>query len=168
MKMSRRAKRMQRNHKRNANKSGLNLTALMDIFTILVFFLMVNQSEVEVQSSDAIQLPASLADNKPNENITVLVSKDDILVQGRAVISTAAASKISGEEIAELKKELDYLAARSPLSAEQKEQGRPVTIMGDKDIPYALLKKVMNTCAKAKFNNISLAVNQKPPAKGGA
>ncbi len=168
MKMSRRAKRMQRNHKRNANKSSLNLTALMDIFTILVFFLMVNQSEVEVQSSDAIQLPASLADNKPNENVTVLVSKDDILVQGRAVISTAVASKISGEEIAELKKELDYLASRSPLPDELKAQGRPVTIMGDKDIPYALLKKVMNTCAKAEFNNISLAINQKPPAAGGA
>ena len=76
--------------------------------------------------------------------------------------------KDASSKIAELKKELDYLAARSPLSAEQKEQGRPVTIMGDKDIPYALLKKVMNTCAKAKFNNISLAVNQKPPAKGGA
>lgn len=168
MKMSRRAKRMQRNHKRNAAKNGLNLTALMDIFTILVFFLMVNQSEVEVQNNDSIELPVSLADNKPAENITILISKTDILVQGRAVVSTELASKAELEEIAELKKELEYLASRSPLSAEQKEQGRPITIMGDRDIPYTLLKRVMNTCAKAEFNNISLAVNQKQPGKGGA
>src|SRR5690606_41620821 len=81
MKMSRRALRMQRNHKRNANKSGLNLTALMDIFTILVFFLMVNQAEVEVQNNDAIQLPASLADNKPAEQVTIMISQQEI---GRA------------------------------------------------------------------------------------
>ena len=72
MKMSRRAKRMQRNHKRNANKNGLNLTALMDIFTILVFFLMVNQSEVEVQNTDSVELPVSVSDNKPEEQLTVL------------------------------------------------------------------------------------------------
>jgi len=168
MKMSRRAKRMQRNHKRNANKNGLNLTALMDIFTILVFFLMVNQSEVEVQNNDAIELPVSLADNKPAENVTVLISKTEILVQGRPVVSTAAAASTEQEEIEALKKELEYLASRSPMSAEQREQGRPVTIMGDKDIPYTLLKRVMNTCAKAEFNNISLAVNQKQPGKGGA
>lgn len=166
MKMSRRAKRMQRNHRRNANKGGLNLTALMDIFTILVFFLMVNQSEVEVQNNDAIKLPVSVAENKPAENVTVMISSSEILVQGRAVVSTAEAAKSEQDEIAELKKELEYLAARTPLAPEQKGQGRPVTIMGDKDIAYTLLKKVMNTCAKAEFNNISLAVNQKQPGGG--
>jgi len=78
MKMSRRAKRMQRNHKRNANKSSLNLTALMDIFTILVFFLMVNQSEVEVQNTDTVELPVSLAENKPDDQLTVLVTRCDL------------------------------------------------------------------------------------------
>ena len=168
MKMSRRAQRMQRNHKRNANKSGLNLTALMDIFTILVFFLMVNQSEVEVQNNDSIKLPVSVAENKPEENITVMISNTDILVQGRAIISTAAAAASKEDEIAELKQELEYLASRSPLTEDMRAQGRPVTIMGDKDIAYTLLKKVMNTCAKAEFNNISLAVNQKQPGQGGA
>ncbi|WP_430462577.1 ExbD/TolR family protein [Thalassolituus sp. LLYu03] len=168
MKMSRRAKRMQRNHKRNANKSGLNLTALMDIFTILVFFLMVNQSEVEVQNNDSIKLPVSVADSKPAENVTVMISTADILVQGRVIISTAEAAKSEQDVIAALSKELEYLASRTPLSAEQKAQGRPVTIMGDKEISYTLLKKVMNTCAKAEFNNISLAVNQSQPGQGGA
>jgi biopolymer transport protein ExbD len=39
---------------------------------------------------------------------------------------------------------------------------REATIMGDKEIPYRLLKKVMATCAEAGFGRISLAVLQKP------
>jgi len=167
MKMSRRAKRMERNHKRNKNGGTLNLTALMDIFTILVFFLMVNQSEDEVQNSDDIKLPVSISENKPNEQVTIMVSHSDILVQGRAIVSTADAKLEKGEQLPQLKKELDYLASRSPLPADQQEVGRPITIMGDKGIPYALLKKVMNTSAKSGFNNISLAVEQKQP-QGGA
>ena len=166
MKMSRRAKRMQRNHKRNANKSSLHLTALMDIFTILVFFLMVNQSEVEVQNTDTVELPVSLAENKPDDQLTVLVTREDVLVQGRVVASVASLSKDPADLIAALKEELDYRAARKPLPPELEEQGRPITIVGDKGTAYAVLKKVMNTCSKAGFNNISLAVNQLQP--GGA
>ncbi len=165
--MSRRARRMQRNHKRNKAAGGLNLTALMDIFTILVFFLMVNQSEVQVQNSPAVELPVSVAENQPPENITVMITRDDILVQGRSVVSTILARQ-AVDEIAALKEELEYLASRSPLAAELREQGRPVTIMGDRHVPYSLLKKVMNTCARAEFNNISLAVNQQQPDQGGA
>lgn len=164
MKMSRRAKRMQRNHKRNANKSVLNLTALMDIFTILVFFLMMNQNDVEVQSNDAIQLPKSIAANELKDTVRIIVTKGDLLVQGRSVAKISEIAKLEGEIIPELKKELDYLATRSPLPLELKDQGRPITIMGDKDTPYSVLKRIMDTCAKAEFNNISLAVNQKGEA----
>lgn len=166
MKMSKRAKRMKRNHKRNAQKSALNLTALMDIFTILVFFLMLNQNDSEVQNNDAIQLPKSIAASELKDTVRVLVTKDDVLVQGRPIIKMAAISSMKPEEeiIPALKKELDYLATRSPLPAELKEQGRPITIMGDKDTPYAVLKRIMDTCAKAEFNNISLAVSQKGEA----
>lgn len=164
MKMSRRAKRMQRNHKRNANKSVLNLTALMDIFTILVFFLMMNQNDVEVQSNDAIQLPKSIAANELKDTVRIIVTKGDLLVQGRSVAKISEIAKLEGEIIPALQKELDYLATRSPLPLELKDQGRPITIMGDKDTPYSVLKRIMDTCAKAEFNNISLAVNQKGEA----
>lgn len=164
MKMSSRAKRMKRNHKRNAQKSALNLTALMDIFTILVFFLMLNQNESEVQNNDAIQLPKSIASSQIKDTVRILVTKDDVLVQGRPVMKVSDIRKGEGEVIPLLKKELDYLAQRSPLSDELKEFGRDITIMGDKNTPYSVLKKIMDTCAKAEFNNISLAVNQKGEA----
>jgi len=165
MKMSRRAKRMARNHKRNANESKLNLTALMDIFTILVFFLMLNQSDVEVQNDD-VKLPDSVAKNAPQETIKILITNTDVLVQGRSIAKTAEVKKQETDEIPALIQELEYIASRAPMTPEIAENGRPVTIMGDKNISYTLLKRVMNTCAKAKFNNISLAVNQK--AEGGA
>ena len=107
MKMSRRAKRMQRNHKRNAQKSALNLTALMDIFTILVFFLMLNQNDSEVLNNDAIQLPKSIAASELKDTVRILVTKDDVLVQGRPVVKMAAVSKMEDEIIPALKKELD-------------------------------------------------------------
>ena len=44
---SARAKRMEKHHKRNKGTAALNLVSLMDIFTILVFFLLVNSSDVE-------------------------------------------------------------------------------------------------------------------------
>lgn len=167
MKMSRRAMRMERAHKRSNQAGGLNLTALMDIFTILVFFLMVNQSEVKVQNEDDIKLPASLADAQPEEQVTLLVTKTDILVQGRSVVDTATALAEEGEVISALTKELEYLASRTPVATNAIDESRPITIMGDKDIAYSLLKKVMNTCAKATFNQISLAVDQVQP-EGGA
>ena len=164
MKMSRRAKRMQRNHKRNAKKTALNLTALMDIFTILVFFLMLNQNDSEVLNNDEVQLPKSIAANELKETVRVLVTKTEILVQGRPIMKTETVLASKTEVIPELKKELDYLASRSPLPAALRADGRPITIMGDKDTPYSVLKRIMDTCAKAEYNNISLAVNQKAEA----
>ena len=136
----------------------------MDIFTILVFFLMLNQNDSEVLNNDAIQLPKSIAANQLKDTVRILVTKDDVLVQGRSVVKVAAIASMEDEVIPSLKKELDYLAARSPLPEALKEEGRLITIMGDKDTPYSVLKRIMDTCAKAEFNNISLAVNQKAEA----
>ena len=98
------------------------------------------------------------------DTVRIIVTKGDLLVQGRSVAKISEIAKLEGEIIPALKKELDYLATRSPLPLELKDQGRPITIMGDKDTPYSVLKRIMDTCAKAEFNNISLAVNQKGEA----
>lgn len=164
MKQSIHAKRMARHHKRLSQQSKLNLVSLMDIFTILVFFLLVNSSDVEVlQNNKEITLPTSVADKAPENNLVVMVSQDDILVGGRKVANVAAILASDQREIDELRKELEYLAQRKPYtSPEEQEKGRDVTIMGDETIPYKLLKKIMATCAKSEYRNISLAVSQLP------
>jgi biopolymer transport protein ExbD len=167
MKMSRRAKRMSRHFARNKKQPSLNLVSLMDIFTILVFFLMVNQSDVKVlQNNESIKMPESHAEKLPEEALVVFVNKDQILVQGRAVATVA---EISGPDalIPSLQEELTYQASKQRvLSEEELEDGRAVTIVGDKQIPYALLKKIMATCAEANYTNISLAVNRKVASEG--
>lgn len=162
MKQSLRAKRMAKHHKRLKNQSKLNLVSLMDIFTILVFFLLVNSSDVEVLQTDkTITLPTSTAETMPDTTVVVRVNANDLLVGGRPVAKVSDVMAESGNSIPALAKELNFLSAKArPLSPEEQQLGRAVTIMGDKAIPYTLLKKVMATCAENEYRNISLAVSK--------
>lgn len=163
MKSSRRAKRMARHHGRNKKDASLNLVSLMDIFTIMVFFLMMNQSDVEVMSNDDITLPKSSAETTPRTTVNLMVSGEDIVVQGRPIASVkdVLVMKPEQELIPALQKELDYLASKTQATAQELELGRPITIIGDQGIPYKVLKRIMATCQKAKFTQISLAVQKK-------
>jgi len=162
MKQSLRAKRMARHHRRMGRSSKLNLVSLMDIFTILVFFLLVNSSEVEVLSRDKnIELPVSVSDQQPDESLLVVVGVDQITVNGRPVSQVQAALEAEEEVISGLAQELDYWAGRArPMTETEEQVGRPITIMGDKEIPYRSLKKIMATCANSDYRNIALAVDQ--------
>ena len=160
---STRAQRMERRHERGKKGVALNLVALMDIFTILVFFLLVNSSDVEtLPNAKDIQLPQSIAEEKANETVVILISEEDILVQGSPVAKVADVMKLKGNDIPQLRQALLSQNDRVLRRAAQDDiADREITIMGDKDIPYRLLKKVMATCTKADYGRISLAVLQK-------
>jgi len=162
MKRSVHAKRMAKHHRRGSGVPKLNLVSLMDIFTIMVFFLLVNSSNVEVlESNKSIKLPDSTVQKKPDETLVVMISKTDIIVNGQAIIPVNVVIQNSSEEVVALRKELEYQASKAPYrTPEEQEEGRYVTIMGDATLPYKLLKKIMTTCAKSEYRNISLAVNQ--------
>jgi biopolymer transport protein ExbD len=166
MKMSRRAKRMDRHHKRNKGRAVLNLVSLMDIFTILVFFLLVNSGEVQVlPSAKALSLPESKAEQKPKETLVVMVNSEAILVQGRQVLDLSRPLP-QGILLPSLQAELQQHAARAKGSTLEPFNGN-ITIMGDKDISYELLKRVMATCAQSEYPRVSLAVLQRAEAKNG-
>ncbi len=164
---SNRAKRMGSHHRRHSPKATLNLVSLMDIFTILVFFLLVNSSEVEVlPNAKAIQLPESIAEEKAKETVVILIGENDIIVQGTPVARVADVMRRQGNDIPELRQALQSQNDRV-LRREAQEDivGREITIMGDKDIPYRLFKKVMATCMESDYGQISLAVLQKSSDK---
>jgi len=147
---------------RNQSLVDMNLVSLIDIFTILIFFLLSNTAEVQaLPSSKAVKLPESVADTSPKETVTVVVNNDEILVQGRKVASVAEAMATDEDMIGPLKAELDIQASHEMIRRENAPQNKPVTIMGDKNIPYRLLRKVMYTCARANFSEISFAVQRK-------
>ena len=152
-------------HTRNQSLVDLNLVSLIDIFTILIFFLLANASEVDVlPSAKAVKLPESTAEKSPKETVVIIVSNQDILVQGRKVSSVSEVMNADGDFIEPLKAELDFHAGRQLIRKEKETQHKAITIMGDKEIPYRLLRKIMVTCARANYSDISFAVIQKGKA----
>lgn len=164
MNMSRRAKRMQSRHERKTKtQASLNMISLMDIFTILVFFLLVNATSSDVlPSPQNIVLPDSTAEKLPIKNLVIAVNKDTIRLQGRVITSVKEAMNNNSKTILPLFNALK----KTSMTAKDIVDTKGVTIMGDKDIPYKLLKKIMLTCAGAKFTNLSFAVNQKTSQEG--
>lgn len=161
MKTSLRAKRMAKHHKRMGTMTKLNLVSLMDIFTILVFFLLINSSDVEVLSSEkSIKLPESIAEQKPDTTLLVKVNNEELLVGTRVIANVSDILAKPELVITELQEELEYQASRRPATEAEQEKGRAVTIMGDQTVPYGLLKRIMTTCAATDYRDISLAVSQ--------
>lgn len=159
MKQSMRAKRLQRQHKRNHGKSKLSLVSLMDIFTILVFFLMLNASDVQVlQVNDAVELPESVADTPAQETLLLMVTKDQVLLQGKLIDSTQNLAAQQGQVIDKLISELEYHSQRKGEISEQEKLSQAITIMGDSSIEYTVLKRIMQSCAQAGYTNLALAV----------
>lgn len=167
MATSARVKRMEKHHKRHKGAGALNLVSLMDIFTILVFFLLVNSSDVQtLPNTKDLQLPESIAEEKAKETVVILIGETDIIVQGTPVAKVADVMATKGNDIPALRAALQAQNERVLRREAQDDiAGREVTIMGDKDIPYRLLKKVMATCTESDFGKISLAVLQKSSEK---
>ena len=163
MKMSRRAKRMDRQHVRHRRGMALNLVSLMDIFTILVFFLLVNASDGEIlPTHKSVELPESVSEQQPRVTVTIMVNEDNVLLHGQVISSVANIMKEQGNYSKVLQAAL--IAQTDDRLGTGGNTGERIeaTIMGDREIPFRLLKKVMASCTKAGFNRISLAVLQKP------
>ncbi|MDF2177851.1 biopolymer transporter ExbD [Aliiglaciecola sp. CAU 1673] len=167
MKQSVRAKRMERHHKRLSNQAKLSLVSLMDIFTILVFFLMLNASDVQVlQTHKSVQLPTSGANTPAKETLLLMVNNQQLVLQGQKLVDVDAVLASGEDLIAPLMAELTRHAQKTPVAEGEEQIGRQITIMGDQAVPYALLKKIMQTCAEAGYTEIALAVEHKE-APGG-
>jgi len=160
VKNSRRIKRMSRNRKFTTT---MNLTSLMDVFTILVFFLLVNSANTEVlETPKQITLPASVVEQKPRETVVIFISREHVTVQGEAVISIADILSLEGQDVPAIGDRL----AEVPQSVIGRTTGavaesQEVTILADRGVPFRVVKKVMSTCTGQGYGRISLAVLQK-------
>jgi biopolymer transport protein ExbD len=149
---------------RNRNKAtGLLLTSLMDIFTILVFFLLFHSSGSDVQEPPRdIHLPESVIESKPRETVQITVSPELVIVQGKAVIATPELLDAELETVAEITERLTQLERNIiGISTKTVVENKEVTILADKTIPFRVLKKIMSTCTGSGYGRISLAVIQR-------
>ena len=160
MRSSRRIKRMSRNR---VKITKMNLTSLMDVFTILVFFLLVNSGSVEVvEAPKDVKLPESVVESKPRETVVISISAEEILVQGKLV---AYVEDILNDKenvvapinarLAELKESVIGINTKTVAGSQE------VTILADRSVPFSVVKTVMSTCTAEGYENVSLAVIQK-------
>ena len=160
MKMSRRARRMARHHRKQKQVTALNLVSLMDIFTILVFFLLVSSSPApNLPSSRSIHLPEASTSELPTITPVIMITPDAILVQGHKVMARPVAfSRDDQAGLPNLYEALNRLHGQ----VRQGEAGDRITIMGDAKVPYELLKRIFTGCSQARFTKISLVVSSNP------
>lgn len=160
MRESRRMRRMSRNKKKG---TFLNLTSLMDVFTILVFFLLSNSSASEVVTAPKeIKLPDSIVEAKPRETVVIMVTPEAVLIQGDAIIGTSELLNPGNDQIPAIMKRLDDLQRNIiGINTRTAVDSKEVTILADRTIPFSVLKKIMSSCTLSGYGKISLAVIQK-------
>jgi len=151
---------MSRNKKKVQN---LPLTSLMDVFTILVFFLLFHSGSSEIiEAPKQIKLPESTVEAKPRETVVIMVSPEDVLVQGKAVVGTTNLLDTNTGDIPEISDQLTHLERNIiGISTKAAVDSKEVTILADRSIPFRALKRIMSTCTSSGYGKISLAVNQK-------
>src|SRR5262245_40555765 len=148
-------------HERRRSEVELNLIPLIDIMSVMVSFLLVYSADVEaIQTSKGVEIPQSIAEQKPHDAVVVMITKDNLFVQGESVATI--------EEIRAAKTPfINPLSAvlRRPLlwsnNAEQELADREITVIADKSLTYDVVRKVMSTCTSEGYGHITLAVIEK-------
>jgi len=162
MSMSNRAKRMLEHQVRNRADAELNLIPMIDILSVMVSFLLVYAAEVEVvQNSKGIEMPQSISEQRPRQTVVVMLTKDDLFVQGERVASINEVRASTDPIIAPLRTALKRPTVVGAAMTEKQIADREITVMADKSIPYEVLKKVMSTCTDADYGRLSFALMQK-------
>ncbi len=161
MRNTRRLKRMSRNR---VKLTKMNLTSLMDVFTILVFFLLVNSGSVELlEAPKDVKLPESVVETKPRETVVISIGQEDVLVQGQVVARVNDILQGQPDTMAPLTARLaelkESIVGPSTLAVAETQE---ITILADKSVPFIVVRKIMSTCTDEGYENVSLAVIQKP------
>ena len=153
-------------HRKPGHRGGLHgmsaLIPMIDMLTILVVYLLVDAADYEILSNARnIAIPQSVSEQKPRPATVVTVTRDTLYVNGEAVAALADVGRSDAPVVEALRAALDRQAA--PLLAGASEP-RAVTVMAEKSLPYAVLRKVVASCAAANYSKVSLAVVEREQA----
>ena len=162
-----RASRIVRNHQLKKKHVAINLVAMIDMLTVLVFFLLVYSTEqiTVVPDREEVQLPESISETHIDNTVVVIVGETELVVHGRPIAQIAeiiaADDVVIPTLLAELEADATDMVLLASLPEEERIAARKVTIMADKELPFLLLRKVMATSTAAGYGQLSLAVLQK-------
>ena len=163
MNTSRRMRRRDRFRRMDNKVAALSLVALIDMFTNLVFFLLVSQGVSVIQEPrKEIQLPDSYVEEMPRSTVVIMVSDKWVLVEGVQLATVDELIAIKEDSFPAIRDRLAQIKRKViGLTEQTNAQSDEVTILADKELPFKIMKKLMSTCASAGYSKISLAVNQK-------
>lgn len=160
----------QHRQRRHTTEGHLALVPFIDMMTILVVFLLVHTSDTEIlPNTKNITIPLSISETKPRPTVVVMVTKDTMFVNGRAIAKIDDVMSSEQPVIEPLKAALREQADRILVEAAREDiVEREVTIMGDKTVPFRVLKRIMATCTDADYGKVSLAVIEREGGGPGA
>lgn len=163
--------RIKRHRKRKrstaeAGASHMTLVPFIDMLMILTVFLLVHNSDVDIlPNTKSIAIPQSISDRKPRPSVVVMITREDLLVDGKLIAKVADVATAQEAVIQPLKQALQSQADTVLVNAARQDiKDREVTIMGDRNTPYSVLRKIMATCTEADYGKVSLAVVERDGA----
>jgi biopolymer transport protein TolR len=143
----------------------LALIPMIDMLTILVVYLLVHAADVEIlPNSKNISIPYSNSELKPREATVVMVTRDMLYVNGEPVVTVAELG--AGGQVSEPLRLALGRQAKGLLPGS--EAHREVTVMAEKSLPYAVLRKIVASSSAAEYTKVSLAVVEREQAFQGA
>lgn len=165
-----------RRHRGSKGTHGGNhmvLVPFIDMMTILVVFLLVHTADTEIlPNTKSISIPLSISEKKPRPTVVIMVTRDTMYVNGRAVARIADVMASEANVIEPLRAALRDQADRVLVETSREDiVEREVTIMGDKTVPFRVLKRIMATATDADYGKVSLAVLEREgggPSGAGA
>jgi biopolymer transport protein TolR len=140
---------------------NINLTALLDVLTNLLFFLLMgaaSQATYEVQGQ--LVLPYSSASDPPQTStVEVMVGQKDLMVEDD-VVSLIEHGKLLAPlgENGRIEALFHALVKVRQFTPKKEGEQDVLLVLCDKDAPYGLLKQVMMTAAEAGFAKFRMAV----------
>ncbi|HEX4375813.1 MAG TPA: biopolymer transporter ExbD [Steroidobacteraceae bacterium] len=162
MSLSNRARRMMQHQLRHRADAELNLIPMIDILSVMVSFLLVYSTNVEVLQNDkAIEMPQSISERQPKQTVVVMMTRDELYVQGDPVEAIADVRATDGTILPPLRDALKKPTLVGQDVTEKDLSEREITVMADKTLTYDIIKKVMATCTDADYGKLSFAVMQK-------
>jgi biopolymer transport protein TolR len=160
--------RMSLNPFRNGTKkkfehAELNLIPMIDIMSVMVAFLLIYSTEVEVvPNAKDVEIPISSAESRPAETVVVMITKDQLLVQGDVITTVGDIRDSTTPLIEPLRQFLSRpLTGKAGAAQEAALANREITVLADRSLPYEIIRKVMTTCTAAAYSKLSLAVLEK-------
>ncbi len=163
MRQSRRLKRMERNNKDKNQFVRLNLIPMLDVLSVLVFFLLFHSFNGDMPEQK-LTLPQSVVETKPRGTVAISVTPEVVLIQGEPVMKTTL---LYDERVGTVREVTDRLAQiqrsmnDTGTNTVAENEAREITLLADKNIPFNVLKKIMTSCTASGYGKISLAVIQK-------